>query len=315
MDYIKKTLGLEIERRDWKGQSQLPYYLLHEYDFEAVTIGNCQCLFLKPKATIATTNNIKKHLKSLKKLTDRMIVFELRAITRQRKASLVEAKIPFVIPGKQLYLPFLGAVLQERGDSEQDTFLASQKLMPSSQTLLFAFLLGKNKLLYLSDAAKQFGISAMSISRAASQLEQIGLVTKKSEGVRKYIVSDTMPKLLFEEAKTYLINPVRKTVYIDNDEILPDMFSSGLTALSDISILNPPLPKTIGTAQSAKGLKGISTQLINGDTQSILHVWRYDPRLISGTDKVDALSLSVSLSGIDDERVEQALEALLREVL
>jgi hypothetical protein len=56
-------------------------------------------------------------------------------------------------------------------------------------------------------------------------------------------------------------------------------------------------------------------QLIDSDAQSILHVWRYDPRLISGTNRPDALSLHVSLSGTADERIEQALEKLIQEVL
>jgi DNA-binding MarR family transcriptional regulator len=315
MDYIKGTLGLEVVRENWGRRSELPYYLLREYDFEAGAIGGCPCLFLRPRADLATINTIKKHLGKLRELTDDTIVFELRTITRQRKSSFIDARIPFVVSGKQLYLPFLGAMLQERCDSGQPVPQAPERLMPSSQMLLFTFLLGKNAALYLSGAASRFGISAMSISRAAAQLERSGLVVRRNDGVRKYIVSDTTPASLFERARPYLINPVRKTLYIDNGEVSVDMFPSGLSALSDVSMLNPPYPKVMGTARSDKGLDGISTQMIDSDAQSVLHIWRYDPRLISGTDGVDALSLLMSMSGTDDERIEQALEELLREAM
>jgi predicted DNA-binding transcriptional regulator len=315
MDYIKRALGIEVVRESWKGQSGLPYYLLNEYDFEAVTVGSCQCLFLRPKTDLAATNTIRKHLRKIRELTRSTIVFDLQTITRQRRASFIDAKIPFVVSGKQLYLPFLGAMLHERCDSDISVSTVLEKLMPSSQMLLLTFLIGKNKELYLSDAANRFGISAMSISRAATQLERTGLVIKRNDGVRKYIVSDATPSFLFEKARPHLINPVRKTVYIDNGEISSDMFLSGLSALSEASMLNPPHPKVMGTIRNDKELNGVGAQLIDGDVQSVLHIWRYDPRLISGTNGIDALSLLMCLSDTDDERVEQALEELLREVL
>jgi DNA-binding MarR family transcriptional regulator len=314
MEYIEETLGLKCTRKQWDGQTKLPYYLLNEYHFEAVSIDGQKCIFLKPKGNLATRGTIKKHLKRLYEQSEGPVVFELAGITRQRKSSFIEAKIPFVVPGKQLYLPFVGAILSERNDAEGCSAY-TEKLMPSAQMLLFAFLLGKNQPLYLSDAAKRFGITAMSISRAASQLVGSGLVEKKNQGVQKFIASATPAKALFELARPRFINPVRKEVFIGREEVKPDMFPAGLTALSEVSMLNPPPMPVFGTTENERSFESASADLVDSETSAALQIWRYDPRLINHSDRVDALSLYMSLADDHDERVEQALEKLLREVL
>jgi DNA-binding transcriptional ArsR family regulator len=314
MEYIEETLGLKCVRKQWDKQAKLPYYLLNEYNFEVVSIDDQECIFLKPKGNLATRGAIKKHLKRLCEQSECPVVFELAGITKQRKSSFIEAKIPFVVPGKQLYLPFVGAILRERNDAE-DRVADTEKLMPSAQMLLFAFLLGKNQPLYLSDAAKRFGITAMSISRAASQLVGAGLVERKNQGVQKFIASDIPAKALFELARPRLIDPVRKEVFISRKEVTPDMFPAGLTALSEISMLNPPPMPVLGTTENEKVFESARADLVDSETSATLQIWRYNPRLINHSDKADALSLYMSLAGDHDERVEQAWERLLQEVL
>ena len=70
-------------------------------------------------------------------VSGRQIVFELTAISRQRRKSFIDAKIAFVVPEKQIYLPFLGSFLTERCDSE-GLVPATEKLQPSAQMMLFS---------------------------------------------------------------------------------------------------------------------------------------------------------------------------------
>jgi hypothetical protein len=313
MEYIEETLGLKCTRKQWDEQVKLPYFLLNEYSFEEASIGGQECIFLKPKGNLAAIGTIRKHLKRLRERAECPVVFELEAITRQRKSSFIDAKIPFVVPGKQLYLPFVGAILSERNDADNRA-ADTERLMPSAQMLLFVFLLGQNHSLYLSDAAKRFGITAMSISRAASQLVGAGLVERKNQGVQKFIVAEIPAKELFELAGTLLINPVRKKIFINRDEVRPEMFPAGLTALSEVSMLNPPPMPVFGTIENEKNFKSVNADLVDSETSAALQIWRYDPRLISHTDKIDTLSLYMSLADDHDERIEQALEEMLQEV-
>ena len=313
MEYIKETLGLNCTRKKWAEQTKLPYFLLNEYNFEAVTIGSQDCIFLKPKNKLANISTIKKHLNRLSELSACYIVFELSGITRQRKASFIEAKIPFAVPGKQLYLPFIGAVLSERNDADVSS-TDVEKLMPSAQMLLFAFLINKNEPIYLSEAAKRFGITAMSISRAAGQLVQAHLVERKNQGVQKFIITETTPAELFSLAKPRLVNPVRKEVFISRSELNLNLFPAGLSALSDASMLNPPSLPVYGTTANEKSFVSATTELLDSETFAALQIWRYDPRLISQNGKIDALSLYISMAESTDERIEKALEELLQEV-
>lgn len=313
MDYIKRTLGLHCTRKRWDGQKKLPYYLLNEYSFDVVTIGHQDCIFLTPKNKLATVNTIKKHLNQLREHSTYPAVLELQGITRQRKDSFIKARIPFVVSGKQLYLPFIGAVLSER-NNPVTSVLDTEKLIPSAQMLLFAFLLGKNKPLYLSEVTNRFHLTSMSISRAASQLVRLKLVERKNAGVRKFIFSETTPAELFKLAKHRCFNPVRKEVFISRDEAKQTLFSAGLTALSEVSMLNPPSMPVYGTIESEMNFESASTELTNSEIFAALQIWRYDPRLVSQSDQVDTLSLYMSLTENRGERVEQALEELLREI-
>jgi hypothetical protein len=47
----------------------------------------------------------------------------------------------------------------------------------------------------------------------------------------------------------------------------------------------------------------------------VIELWRYDPCLLSQSNSVDRLSLYLSFEAADDERIEAALEELLKGML
>lgn len=314
MEYITEILGVEVIRTAWNKADKLPYFLNNEYQFEMASFDGIQCLIIKPFGGLGTLNVIKKHLKKIREVSELPVVFELSDISRQRRASLIDGKIPFIIPGKQLYLPFFGIHLQDRFKKGTEVHPILEKLLPSAQMILFYFILGKNKHLHQSELSKRFGFSPMTISRAVNQLTQIGLTIKKTEGIQNILTSDSTPKDLFLKSKPYLINPVRKTFYIDKSALTPEMFHSGLSALSDKSMLNPPIPEIWGTVGPERSFEYLSQDLIDTDKQVALELWKYDPRIISGDDSIDTLSLVTNLKNAVDDRVELMLDNLLKEV-
>ena len=137
MDYITKTLGVPVIRTEWKQQVALPLFLNDRYTFEQADIGGVACLIVHPVGELDTINTLKKHVARLHAASGRQVVFELTAISRQRRNSFIDAKLAVVVPEKQVYLPFLGALLTERCDSE-GLMTGAEKLQPSAQMLLFA---------------------------------------------------------------------------------------------------------------------------------------------------------------------------------
>ncbi|MFV0363377.1 MAG: hypothetical protein ACK5LL_09875 [Suipraeoptans sp.] len=58
----------------------------------------------------------------------------MKEINRTRRAYMISAKIPFVILDKQIYLPFMGIVLQDKFQMKNHF---TERLQPSTQVLFF----------------------------------------------------------------------------------------------------------------------------------------------------------------------------------
>ncbi len=312
MEYIEKVLNLKVIRKQWKEINKIPYFLTDEYEFEQVLLNSRECLFVKPKEKLAVINTVKKHLNAISRVCNMPVVFEFDKITRQKRKSFIENRIPFVVTDKQLYLPFMGVALQEEFDSETVTPMF-KSLLPSAQMLLFAFIYGGCKPMYLSDAAKRFNITAMSISRAANQLIEFKLLSAETQGRSKILYSDIPAKDLFDKAKPYLVNPVRKVTYIDNGQISDTMFLAGLSAVAELSMLNSPQTVVYGTVESVKNFEKFAS-LEDIEKQCVLEFWKYDATLLSGNKCADVLSLAVYFDKTSDERTEKEIEKLLEKV-
>ena len=312
MEYIADVLGITVSRKEWKDSNKLPYFLTDEYSFEAVTLDNKECLFVKPKNNLAIINTLKKHLLAIRKQCNMPVVFELYKLTRQKRKSFIENKISFVVKDKQLYLPFMGIVLQESFDSETFQINNLEALLPSAQMILFSFIYQRCEQMYLSEITKKSGLSAMSVTRASNQLTEFNLLKVKTKGRLKILYSDLSPKELFYTAKPYFTNPVRKTVYINKNQVDSSMFFSGMSALSRLGMLNNPSLEVYGTVSQIKDVE-YSDMLNDTDKQCKLEFWKYNPMMMRGKNCADILSLAVCLENIEDERVQIEIEKLLNE--
>ena len=315
MEYITEILGLPVIRAEWKQQDRLPFFLIEKYKYEQVTLGDTVCLFLHPQEELDTVNAIEKHFRRIGELCECPMVLEMPVLTSRRRKTLIEARIPFVIPGKQIYLPFLGTMLTEKCDAET-TGIGPDKLRPSAQQLLFAMIFDGCQPMPLAPLAKRFQVSAMTITRAADQLCKTDLIKKigMGSGAQKMLITEYSPKELYQKMRPYLIQPVRKTVYIDKADVHPEMFPAGLFALSEMSMLNPPAIQTWGTVRLSLEKGSYTGTLLDTNKQCALQVWKYDPRMISQTKMVDVLSLALSLAEDEDERTQQCLEELTERI-
>jgi len=308
MNYLADMLGIDVHAELWGNASGLPYYLIDCYSFKKAVLEGVACLFLSPKGELDTLNAIKKHIAKIHEIEPLPIVLELDGITARRRKSLIEARIPFIAPNSQLYLPFLGVVLTERYTA---TTPLKKVLTPSSQLVFFHYLHQDNIELYTGGIADRLGITAMQISRAVKQLKSLGLIAVRKDGVRMVIYSTESRRVLFEKAKPHLLNPVRKKIYTEFDAVANRLPYAGLYALSALTMLNPPTIKTFALFGNTSGLNGTDT-MIDNNAQAEVEIWRYAPALLSDQpDMADTLSLITSLQSTDNERVEQAVEEAL----
>jgi len=194
MDYIATTLGLKVAYMPWNFTGDMPYFITDRYEIQKVTLGPTQALVLKLKAEFPTVSTLQKHIARIQKSEHFPVLIELETVSKYRRDTLIKAGIPFVVPGKQLYLPFLGAVLNERCDPEVGS---AEKLLPSAQAIFFYYLYSKQDNIYISNAVRDLQYSAMSVSRASRQLVQTGLFEERKKGVRKLLIARYNRKEMF----------------------------------------------------------------------------------------------------------------------
>jgi len=311
MDYIEKTLGERVVRQPWQEMKNLPYYLSDEYDMQQTTIGSQECLILLPKGKLPVVSALKKHIGRIKQSWNAPVVIELKTISHQRRQTLIEHKIPFIVPEKQLFLPFMGAHLKEGFEENEE--LVVERLQPSAQVLLLHFIYNKNAPLYLSKMPEALGFTAMTISRSAKQLAATGFLETHKEGVQVVLTSTLSPKELFERTEPLLINPVRKKVFMEKAEVKADFFIAGISALTRKSMLNPSEVLVYGATTLPKS-KAVGSLLVDSEKQCEVELWRYNPTVLSGENCADALSLALSLREEKDERIQITTNEMLEKV-
>lgn len=306
MDYIGATLGLKVTYNPWTFLNDMPYFITDRYDIQKVTIGSVTALMITLKSDFPSVNTLQKHIVRIRKAEQIPVFIELETISKYRRDALIQAGVPFVVPEKQLYLPFLGAVLTERCDPELEN---AENLLPSAQAIFFYYLYSKQDRIYVSKAVKELQYSAMSVSRAAKQLARTGLFEECKEGVQKLLIAKYDRKEMFERMRPFMIDPVKRRIYIAKDDIPLQCCLAGYSAMAHYTMLNAPALACYAADVGAK-LKG-ATKLANTEHQAEVEIWKYDPNVLSKDGCVDPLSLVMSLQSKPDERTEEAMDELL----
>ena len=309
MEYLKRVLGIEVLYEN-KALEHLPNFISTRYDSQKVSLSGQKAVFLYPKTELEQVETLKKHLERVKKVADRPVVLVLEQITARQKEYLLREKIAFIVDGKQIYLPFMAAYLQERCDAEK----SDREILPSAQMLLLYFIYEGAKELSTSQAAKDLDLTPTSISRASKQLEEMGTLQSRKIGVQKILFSENSPKELFYKAEKVLLNPVKRTVYVPCEEVKNELLESGYSALAEYSMLNAPGVWCYASERISQWNDCMTKDLQDSNSQVAVEMWRYDPRKLSKKKMVDELSLALSLREDADERVEEAVEEMLNDL-
>lgn len=307
MEYIKKVLGIDVRHLNAKFE-HLPNYICTRYDLRLALLNDTKVIFIYPKTELEKIDSLKKHMERIQNSNSLPGVLILSELNYRQKEYLIRERIPFVVEGKQIYLPFMALYLQEKCNAPK---LSCEKILPSTQMLFLYFIYKGGHEISTSQASKDLNLTPTSLSRASKQLETLNLVQIRKEGVNKIIFSKDSPEVLFQNSKEILMNPVKRIVYIPKENVNNDLIESGYMALSHYSMLNESSIKCYATSNISKWNKISTNTLYDSKKQVALEIWRYDPKKLSNLNRVDVLSLALSLLKDADERVEEAIEEML----
>ena len=307
MEYLNKVLGIQTKYENVI-INDLPNFIISRYKLQLVTLDDQKVIFLYPKEELEQVKSLKTHISRITKEYSFPVILILERITSRQKEYLIRDRIPFIVEGKQIYLPFMATYLQEKCDAE---LMTTNKILPSTQMLLLYFIYHGTKDLLTSLAAKELNLTPTSISRASKQLESLNILNVKKIGVQKILYYDGNTKKLFENAQSFLENPIKRTVYIPKSYLTDDLLESNLTALSKYSMINESGIKYYATNSISKWKDVMTANLMDQNSQIGIELWKYDPKILSKNRVVDKLSLALSFKDEDDERIEGAVEEML----
>jgi hypothetical protein len=305
---LAETLGVKVTAEAWDGADKLPYILTETYDFRKVTLDGAPCVFAEPRGALPTVQAVIRNIERIREVEAVPVVLKLNGLSCERRKALMAARIPFVAT-EQIYLPFLGVALSDRLYAEPKP---REKLMPSSQLVLFEYLYQDGKKMYPGKLTEKLCLSAMQITRAVRQLQMLNLFDVDKDGVHVVIHGKTNHRALFESAEPYLLDPVREILYIPRSERTEVLPLSGISGIAATTMLADDAVPTRAYYSRTDKLSGGNT-LIDRETQLRVEVWKYAPALLSNAPGIaDILSVVVSLRDERDERVEQAIESIFK---
>lgn len=225
--------------------------------------------------------------------------------------SLIQAKLPFIIPDKQFFIPESAIFIREdkflRKPLKIKTFFS-----PWAQVFLLYHLLHKENGNELPFQVLLSGLGAnkVYISRNAKELEKFGVAEIAASGRNKRLVFSSDRRSIWENALEYMTSPVFQKVRIER--IPSDFLLAGISALSEYSNLNDDPDRTFAVYGRHFVDKEENCLEFQG---TYVELWKYDPKLLAGDNGcVDKLSLYLSLKDNPDPRVNGELNDMMEAI-
>lgn len=322
--YLHEVLGV-VNGSDgwgepWAGAVQLPFYLQDQYTFHSVVLLDEPCLLMICRAADAETPAVvQKHWKLVSGRYAGDVIYMVESVSSFNRKRLIEQRVPFLVPGNQLFLPMLGIDLREH--FKQRKTPGTQWLSAAAQLLVVRELLGRPaRALPAKELAGLLTYSAMTLTRAIKELVDKGLATAEMVGREKRLAFTLGGRELWEEAKPYMHSPVKKRLWVAEHfykQLLREVGAkkAGESALAEYSMMSEPnSPVLAVNASEWPGIKALMNidEVDRRDAECIqIELWRYSPGGMKGSETVDPLSLWLSFDSTKDERIEMARDELL----
>ena len=321
IEYLDRLLGTTVHvdiNPENKMTARLPVYLDRAYPISLwQPAGKSNCTGDCAGRRRHSVAGMKKDAKAIAGVLDAPVVFLLEKLASYERTRLVQEKVAFLVPGKQLYIPFL--VINPDGYSS-DIAVAENKKAKTGEPGDLCSLPPRSKNRVDSDiifrrSPKRQRYSAMTVKRAAEELQEYELARRQGS-YEKFIYFVAQGRDLWEKARAYLASPEKTSFYIEELPSGVELKGAGLAATeripTDLARGREQVYAIANRSRKAfeKKVPASSIDYFGGNIE--IQVWYYDPAVLSNTGAVDPLSLYLSLPSYQlDERTQQAKEDLL----
>lgn len=312
LDYLNMVFGGSIMAMPYRYPKQTPYYILDGYSAQILSWNQNSCILLSPKSSAWRLPTLKKQLQKFQGISQLPCALGLENLTSLQRRSLLEDNIPFISHSQQIYLPFWGCALSEKFKAAVPI---SEKMAPGTQLVfLYLYYSAKDARTNLTQLSKALHLSKATCTRAVSDLTASGLLSVEEAGNTKWIMPAFEKPEFLEKGYARLKSPVERLIYVKSKTDVAHV-KSGLQALSEISLISAK--EQDGSAAVPKGNCAkipaddiLSKQEFEDFGGYIVEAWSYDPFILARHDRVDDISLLLSLEHDPNERIQMSLDEI-----
>lgn len=313
--YLSEVLGTKVISRPWKRRNSVPFFLKELYSFYEVTLMNCTCIVLIHKTDVEIMPaELRKHIEKLQKKWNVICIYVCRTVASYNRKRLIKYHVPFVIPGKQMYLPDLGLDLREyfrESRSHGNVFC------PATQAVVI-YLLLNNEVATITPSflAQQLDYAIMTMSRSLNELKKAGIIEEKRKWRERIVSIPGDRKIMWNKAKPFLCSPKKEKQCVHLKGTIDEKWVvlAGESGLSRYSMLQAPLVPVYAVSYKnwIEKIRPLVREQICNESEFELEIWRYDPTLFAQDGVADPFSLYLSLQDeVSDERIELALDEMM----
>jgi DNA-binding MarR family transcriptional regulator len=319
--YVEEITGASPVVRDVPlgDADRVPLFLRAAYQLSTVELFTRRLvLAAEHEAGGTTPAEYARHVELLRAALGADVALVLPDVPAHVRNRLVRYRVPFIVPGRQMFLPPLAVDLRERGARRVRQPRAG--LSAAAQALvLFHLLVDSVEGRPLREVASALGYSAMTLSNVADELQSAGLCEIVTAGRTRHLVFGTRGRELWERALPLLDSPVRARHCVRHtSRQAAELPVAGITALERYTgiVDDPVLTVAVRDREYRTLLERGDLVGCDGpeEAEAAVEVWPYDPVRLASTGCVDRLSLYLSLRDSPDERVQKELKSLLEGV-
>ena len=312
---LEQYFDCEVKIREYMNKLSLPIFMAMR-DIAMVEIYGVNFAIVDVvKEAELSVAAMKKQKAKYEEALQCPVAYKVALNSVSMRNALVKNGVPFVdLPGN-VFLPFMGIVLQ---DVYRKQLVKADKMMPATQMVFLELLyMNDEESALKSEVANKLNLTKTSITRATTQLEEMGLIQQVKSGTEISIKRNHPRKEYYEKAEAYLINPVQKVITIMRYEATFESYAAGETALSQVSELNPPRIEECAIYKGEEvidQLEIVDARYEELDVCLNVQLWKYNPSYFAREGRVDPVSLACTFKGNEDERIEMCIEELLEEL-
>ncbi len=314
LKYIQKSIDENALIHKWNSKDKLSLYLAGSFEYYMVNLLDVSFLLVRPFEQ-QTVQKLKTQIALIEEQTKIPAALFLEEYSGYRIKKMLRERIPFIAIN-QLYLPFVALHFKKQRYNTVD-IPVHEKFTPATQLIFLYILYAQKKEFELIEVAEKLNISSMTTVRGMNELNRIGLVDYKIGGKtgRKKYYERIDQGIYYSKGKNYLLNPIKKIMYVSEIPLHIKMYKSGLTALGEQTMLGEPKQMVYAADGKAEILlkeNQVSRETALEELMPKVQIMKYDIGLLSQNNYIDPISLICGLDEKDD-RIELAIEELMED--